>query len=452
MKKNNFFYECDYCLLKKLLRIMKLTVFIVFISIFQSIAINSYSQKIRISVDVSESKLGDVMDIIEERSEFYFLFNEKLIDTKREVSLNVENKKIDEILAELFEGTDVVYTITDRKIILAPDYLTEDSQQQVNISGTVKDESGEPLPGVTVAIKGTSQGTITDVNGKYSIQVPNNQSVLLFSFVGYGAQEITVGTQTVINVTLAETTLEMDEVVVTALGIKREAKSIGYAATSVNTDEISNPSMVNFGNNLLGKVAGVNVSALPSGAGGTSKIRIRGQSSFGGTNSPLIVVNGIPINNAPTTSSNPNAQESDLGDGLQSINPDDIESMTVLKGASAAALYGYRAKDGVIIITTKTGEGKTGLGIEFRTSFTADQALDFTDLQYEYGQGEFGIRPTSVDDARSSGGWSFGTKLDGEPVWSIDGKQHPYVAFKDRIKAFYNIGTNITNYYMLFIL
>ncbi len=187
--------------------------------------------------------------------------------------------------------------------------------------------------------------------------------------------------------------------------------------------------MVNFGNNLLGKVAGVNVSALPSGAGGTSKIRIRGQSSFNANNSPLIIVNGIPINNDPTTSGNPNAQESDLGDGLQSINPDDIESMTVLKGASAAALYGFRAKDGVIIITTKTGANKIGLGIEFRTSYTADQALDFTDYQYEYGQGEFGIRPASVSDARSTGGWSFGTKFDGQPIWSIDGERTSLCAF-----------------------
>ncbi len=445
MKKNKFLHESDYCLLKKLLRIMKLTVFIVFISIFQSIAINSYSQKTRISVDVSESKLGDVMDVIEKRSEFYFLFNEKLIDTDRKVSLNVENERIDEILDKLFKGTDVVYTITDRKIILAPEYLTNEYQQQLSVSGIVKDKSGQPIPGVTVTIKGTSQGTVTDVNGNYTIQVPNQQAVLMFSFVGYETQEIAVGMQTQINVMLEESVQQMDEVIVTALGIKRDAKSIGYSATSVNTDEINTPGMVNFGNNLLGKVAGVNVSALPSGVGGTSKIRIRGQSSFSANNSPLIIVNGIPINNDPTTSGNPNAQESDLGDGLQSINPDDIESMTVLKGASAAALYGYRAKDGVIIITTKTGANKTGLGIEFRTSFTADQALDFTDYQYEYGQGEFGIRPASVSDARSTGGWSFGTKFDGLPIWSIDGKEHPYVPFKDRISAFYNTGTNLTN-------
>jgi TonB-linked SusC/RagA family outer membrane protein len=424
---------------------MRLTVFISILTIFQSYAIESYSQKTRISLDISVSKLVDVMDEIENRSEFYFLFNEKLIDTERIVSLNAKDKRIDDILDEIFKGTNVVYTITDRKIILAPDFLSESSQQQIRISGTVKDASGLPLPGVTIVIKGTTQGTVTDVNGIYSIQVPSIQTVLQFSFVGFGTKEISVGSQTEINVILEESIQQMDEVIITALGIKRDAKSIGYAATSVNTSEINNPASVNFGNNLLGKVAGVNVTALPSGAGGTSKIRIRGQSSFNAHNTPLIVVNGIPINNIPATSSNPNAQESDLGDGLQSINPDDIESMTVLKGASAAALYGYRAKDGVIIITTKTGANKTGLGIEFKTSFTAEQALDFTDFQYEYGQGEFGIRPASVSDARSSGGWSFGTKFDGELVWAIDGKQHPYVPFKDRIKAFYETGTNITN-------
>ena len=317
---------------------------------------------------------------------------------------------------------------------------------QRSVSGRVfKSADNTPLPGVTVVVKGTTTGTISDAEGRFTITVPDDQAVLQLSFIGYSSKDVIVGSQSTVNVSLEESTLLMEEVVVTALGIRREAKSLGYSATAVNTDQIANTSMVNFGNNLLGKVAGVNVSALSSGAGGTSKIRIRGQSSFSANNSPLIVVNGIPVNNDPATSRNPNAQESDLGDGLQSINPDDIESMTVLKGASAAALYGFRAKDGVIIITTKSGMNRTGLGIEFRTSFTAEQALDFTDYQYEYGQGEFGLRPTSVSDARSSGGWSFGTKFDGLPVWSIDGKEHPYQPFKDRFKAFYNIGTNFTN-------
>lgn len=438
---------------KKIFMKLKIFVFIILTSITSSFGAITYSQMTKITLEMKNKSLETVMDEIERQSEFYFIFNQKQIDVTRIVDISENNELIADVLKDLFEGTNVNYIILDRKILLSTDPLEKDINtfvvneilQQKHITGKVSSQDGSPLAGVTVVLVGTNSGTITDADGFYSIDVQNNQSVLRFSFIGYGTKDVTVGSQNVINISLEETLMQMDEVIVTALGIKREAKSLGYAATSVNTDQIVDPSMVNFANNLTGKIAGLNVSSLASGAGGSSKIRIRGQSSLGADNSPLIVVNGVPINNAPISSNNPNAQASDLGDGLQSINPDDIESMTVLKGATAAALYGYRAKDGVIIITTKTGTGQTGLGIEFNTSFTAERALDYTDLQYEYGQGEFGIRPTSVDDARSTGGWSFGTKFDGEPIWSIDGRQHPYVPFKDRIKAFYETGFNITN-------
>jgi TonB-linked SusC/RagA family outer membrane protein len=327
---------------------------------------------------------------------------------------------------------------------------------QKTITGTVTGSSDNlPLPGVTVLVKGTATGNTTGIDGKYSIQVPDNQAILQFSFIGFNSQEITVGNQLVVNVVLAEALLEMNEVVVTALGIRREAKSIGYAATQVNTAQIANTNNINVGNSLLGKVAGLNVSAPPSGPGGSSKIRIRGQSSFGGNNSPLIVINGVPINNKPRIE----ASEADFGDGLQSINPDDIESMTVLKGASAAALYGFRAKDGVIIITTKTGSKRTGLGIEINSSVVADEVLDFRNFQYEYGQGEFGLRPGTarladgsivpvanpLSDVRSTGIWSFGTRFDGEPFIAFDNQEHPYSPFKNTLKAFYNTGLNFTN-------
>jgi TonB-linked SusC/RagA family outer membrane protein len=330
---------------------------------------------------------------------------------------------------------------------------------QTTVTGTVKGSSDNlPLAGVTVLVKGTAIGTATGIDGKFSIQVPNNQAILQFSFIGFTTQEVLLGTQTVVNITLAEALTQMNEVVVTALGIKRESKSLGYAATSVNTEQmVTSSTNSNFARALVGKVAGVNITSPTSGPGGSAKIRIRGQSSFGGYNQPLLVVNGVPISN----SSRVEASDADFGDGLQSINPDDIESMTVLKGASAAALYGYRAKDGVIIITTKTGAGKRGLGIEINSSFVADQALDYTNWQYEYGQGEYGIRPGTMkladgsivpsanplSDARSSGVWSFGTKIDNQPFLAYDNQEHPYSAFtmKERFKAFYNTATNFTN-------
>jgi len=315
-----------------------------------------------------------------------------------------------------------------------------DLQQNV-VTGRVTDNRGEALPGVNITIKGTTLGVTSDIEGRYSITVPDLNRTLVFSFIGFAEAEVPIAGRQVVNAQLEEATTALDEVVVTALGIKREAKSLGYSTSSVKTEELTAVKVPNVGNSLIGKVAGLNVTAPPTGPAGTSKIRIRGQSSFGGYNTPLIVLNGIPIDNSSTEGS----YNVDLGDGLLSVNSDDIESMTVLKGASAAALYGYRAKDGVILITTKSGAGQQGIGVEVTSSFTADQALDYTDFQYEYGQGENGIRPASVADARKTGVWSFGTKFDGEDIWCVDGEQHPYLPYKNRIKTFYDTGINLAN-------
>jgi TonB-linked SusC/RagA family outer membrane protein len=325
---------------------------------------------------------------------------------------------------------------------------------QKSVTGRVTGSSDNlPLAGVTVVLKGTTTGSSTNNDGNYSIQVPNNQAVLQFSFIGFTTQEVTVGDQSVLNITLAESITRMNEVVVTALGIKKESKRLGYSTATVNNENITTNRTINVGNSLQGKVAGLNISAPAGGPGGSSKIRIRGQSSFGGNNSPLIIVNGVPINNsgisaggsAGNGTGNPTGGSSDQGDGLQSINQDDIESMTVLKGAAAAALYGYRAKDGAIIITTKSGSTKPGIGIELNSNFQADEALDFTDFQYEYGQGENGLRPTSVAEAQSSGVFSFGEKFDGAPTPQFDGSTQPYSPNKNRIKDYYRTGYNFTN-------
>lgn len=321
--------------------------------------------------------------------------------------------------------------------------------QQTVVSGKVTDMKGGTLPGVNVLLKGTVIGTMTDVDGKYSLSVPDLNGTLVFSFIGYTNIEVPIAGRRTVDAQMAEETTALGEVVVTALGIKREAKRVGYATTSVNNDYLTAVRTTNFGNSLQGKVAGLNISAPAGGPGSSSKIRIRGQSSFGGNNSPLIVVNGVPINNSTISAGsgggNPTGGSSDQGDGLQSINPDDIESMTVLKGAAAAALYGSRAKDGAIIITTKTGTGRPGIGIEINSSFQADEALDYTDFQYEYGQGEYGVRPTNTSEAQSSGVWSFGEKFDGASTPQFDGTSKPYLPNKNRIKDFYRTGTNWTN-------
>ncbi|QNF35632.1 SusC/RagA family TonB-linked outer membrane protein [Adhaeribacter swui] len=327
------------------------------------------------------------------------------------------------------------------------------------ITGTVTSaKDKQAIIGATILVKNTTTGTTTDAEGKFSLNVPDN-ATLVVSYIGYTNREIAVGNQTTINIVLEENSEALEEVVVTAFGIKRDAKKLGYATSTVNTEQLTTTRTTNVGNSLVGKVPGLQVQAPPSGPGGSSKIRIRGQASFGANNSPLIIVNGVPINNSTGGSANSGGTgfngeaRTDTGDGLQSINPDDIESMTVLKGAAASALYGFRAANGAIIITTKSGKGQTGIGVEVNSNFQADQALDYTDFQYEYGQGENGIRPQVLEGgpnaargpSTGTGTWSFGERFDGQPTIAVDGQLHPYSPYKNRVKDFYRTGTTWTN-------
>jgi TonB-linked SusC/RagA family outer membrane protein len=319
----------------------------------------------------------------------------------------------------------------------------------IAIRGKVVDEKEMGLPGVSVLIKGTTRGTTTNADGDFQLEVPNATSVLVFSYVGYESKEITVGSRTTFTVALTPESKALEEVVVTALGIKKQAKSIGYATATVSPEEMTVNRTANFMNALQGKMAGVNITSLGSGPAGTSKIRIRGQSSFGGNNSPLIVVNGVPIDNTNNgargdVSERGSNRTSDGGDGLSSINPDDIESLTVLKGAAASALYGSRAKDGVIMITTKTrGDGR-GVSLTYNTNFTTDTPLDYTDYQYEYGQGENGQRPTAAFP--TTGQWSFGEKFQpGMTQILFDNIEVPYVPQRNQILDYYRTGSTFTN-------
>ena len=319
------------------------------------------------------------------------------------------------------------------------------SAQEKTIQGQVTDASdGSALPGVNILVKGTNIGTVSDVDGNYRITAPDDATTLVFSSVGYETEEIAIEGRSVINMELAPDIQALSEVVVTALGIKKETKSLGFATAKVEPEQVTVNRSTNFIQSLQGKVAGVNISGMATGAGGSSTIRIRGQSAFAGANQPLIVVDGVPISNDRQYGGTQGANNSDAGDGLLSINPDIIESMTVLKGGAAAALYGSRAKDGVIMITTKTRGEKKGIGVSWNSNFTVDRAVDDTDFQYEYGQGERGSRPTSPFP--DSGVWSFGEKIEpGMTQILYDGEEVPYVPQKNQITDFYDGGYTFTN-------
>ena len=261
--------------------------------------------------------------------------------------------------------------------------------QQARIEGKVTDMNNEPLPGATVLVKGTSRGSVSDIDGIYSIEASEGET-LVFSFVGFDSKELVVGSLTTIDVTLSEG-LALNEVVVTALGVKRETKALGYSVQAVDGDKFTEARETNVINSLSGRVAGVQITNGSSGIGGSSRITIRGESSLNiNANQPLFVVNGVPISNNIVGSSGSSNQEVDYGNAAGEINPDDIESMTVLKGPAAAALYGSRAANGAILITTKSGKGKKGIGVSINSNTTFDNALKLPDWQNTYGQGNNG--------------------------------------------------------------
>lgn len=316
---------------------------------------------------------------------------------------------------------------------------------QTTIKGTVTDASGKALPNVSVTQQGSKKGTMTDQSGNYSLVLTSNNSVVIFTSVGFETKTESVNGRTSINIILAAQDKSLSEVVVTALGLKKDARKLGYAAATVKVDEITRNRTTNVMKSLEGKVAGLEIAPPTAGANASNRIRLRGQSGFNGqTNSPLIVINGLPMDQG-ARSAEGGGPATDQGDNLSNINQDDIESMTVLKGATAAALYGSRASNGAIIITTKSGAKNSKFGVEISSSIAVDNILDFTDYQTEYGTGSNGVRPASQAQAQSFGNLAWGEKYDGALTYQYDGVQRPYLPDNNRMKQFYNTGLSNTN-------
>lgn len=319
---------------------------------------------------------------------------------------------------------------------------------QRTVTGKVVDSQGQGMPGVNVIVKGTSAGTTTNSDGNYSIAAADD-AVLVFSFIGFAQQEATVGSRSTIDITLAEDVQQLSEVVVTALGIERSTKALSASVTQVSGENFTQARENNLGNSLSGRIAGVNVSKTASGPAGSSRVVIRGNKSLNGANQPLYVVDGVPMDNSNFGQAGLWGGQ-DQGDGLSSINPDDIESITVLKGASAAALYGARAGNGVINITTKKGTNRKGVGIEFNSNYVMEKLMRLDDLQTTFGQGGSylngePVKPATAQEAFASGGSSWGPRMDGSPMIGIDGVSRPYSYAGDNWNRFYETGHAWTN-------
>ncbi|MDN5200726.1 SusC/RagA family TonB-linked outer membrane protein [Fulvivirgaceae bacterium BMA10] len=313
---------------------------------------------------------------------------------------------------------------------------------QTKITGTVRSlDDNQPLPGVNIIVEGNAAtGTITDANGEYTISAPAN-AVLIFSYIGYELQKINVENRNVIDVSLATDLQELKEVVVTAFGIKREKKALGYSVSEVSSEDIAGNGEINAISSLSGKVAGVNIAQTTAGPTGSKRVIIRGISEVDGDNQPLYVIDGVPVDNS-TLGQASQWGGFDLGDGLSDINPDDIESISVLKGASAAALYGTRALNGVILITTKSGsKNRKGLGVELSNTTTFDQiSTRLDERQLIYGQGSNGRLPRDGNEARNvTSNW--GPRLSNDlTIDQLDGTTRPFVLIPDNVKDLFRTG------------
>lgn len=319
--------------------------------------------------------------------------------------------------------------------------------QDSTVSGTVKDENNNPMQGVTVAVKGAKTVTTTDASGGFAINA-NSGATLTFTYVGYQTNDV-VADGSKIELSMVRDSRSMGEVVVTALGISKNKRNLNYATQSVGVEEFSKARELNVVNSLSGKVAGLDISRSSSGLGGSSRVTLRGDRSITGNNQALIVVDGIPIDNsgggpAQINTSGGSGNGRDFGDGISSINPDDIESINVLKGASATALYGSRAANGAIIITTKKGRAGKGFGVSYNASYQVEKPIFLQEFQNEYGQGNAGVY-------NAAGEQSWGPKLDGSQVafWSKDpadnGKTYAFSPQPDNYKDFYTNGNNLVN-------
>lgn len=316
---------------------------------------------------------------------------------------------------------------------------------QQKITGKVTSGDGQPLPGVSVVVKGTKAGAITDIDGVYAVSAASDNT-LVFSFIGFATQEVSIGGRSSIDLAMTEDANTLNEVVVTGLGITREQRALGYASSTVKADELIQAAPTNFASALYGKAAGVRVASTPGGATSATNITIRGNNSITGKSQPLIIMDGVPIRDGEASNNDYWGDQRLRGNGLLDINPENIESITVLKGASAAALYGSEAVNGVLLITSKTGKGIKGLGIDFSANYGVDNIAYLPRYQNVRGYGfplnysnggqdaeGFIYYDTNNDGVKDTRGTlnatvNFGPKFDGKPIMSWDGVVRPYEA------------------------
>ena len=418
------------------------------------------------ALTVRQQPLAEVLASIEQQTGYRFLYVDQAARLSRRITVEAPHSNLKTVLALVATQAGVQFTVQDKRIVVKAverGTAATSAADPVLVQGRVTDAKGEALPGVSIRVKDALTGTITGNDGSYQLTVPAG-SVLTFSFIGYLPQQLTVGEKSTYDLVLREAANSIDEVVVTALGIPRDEKALGYANTTVSNEQLTEAKSNNWTDALAGKVAGLNLIKSGGGPAGSNRIILRGESSLAGDNDALIVVDGVVLggsNRATGTGSSAYLQTEspvDFGTSLNDINPEDIESVTVLKGPAATALYGARGGNGAVIVTTKSGKTrKKGIGVTFNSNSAFESISRWPDYQYEYGQGtagenyySYGNTADGISTRSTSSAW--GPKFNGQSFYQYDPatntagtERTPWVAYPDNRKGFFQTGHTFTN-------
>ncbi|HET6254411.1 MAG TPA: SusC/RagA family TonB-linked outer membrane protein [Puia sp.] len=454
----------------------------------------------KVSLNLPSREIRAVLKAIAASTEIGFTYSNDVLRNRQKITVIANDERLGDLLQRIFGPLHISFEVIGHQIVLKKEPATQAAANGPDvapafkpITGTVAGADGAPLTGVSITVVGTSRGTTTDAQGHFSIDAKDGD-ILVFSSIGFDTYRATVGAAADLHITLQKSEHSMNEVVVTALGIKREAKSLGYSAQQVSGNDVVKADAPDISNGLIGKVAGLNITEPNGVEGSSSRIVIRGNNSLLGNNQPLIVVDGVMIDNEPIlpqgqsiTLQNLQGQNTDLsqnqavdyGSFLNTLNADDIETFDILKGPTAAALYGARGANGVILITTKKGSKQKGLGIDYNFADRWNQPYRFIKLQHEYGMGMADAlysanpgfyttsggapRETNSNDfygSRSTipggGNWwnyigfpgdgaSWGQKMEGQQIQWWDGTVRPYTGNPNIFKSFYKTGNTMTH-------
>ena len=402
--------------------------------------------KAQVTLKTPNTTLEVVIKKIQKQMNLRFFYDDSLAKVMVN-NIDVKDEKVQNVLNQLLKGKGISFKVEDNVVYLrkenAPVAKEKATDSKRKITGKVLDEAQQPMIGVTVVVKGSTTRAVTDIDGNYQLQTSETAPVLQFSYLGYKTKEVKASGKDAITTTMDVDSKALDEVVVTALGIKRDKKMLGYSVQDIKSDALNttgDPSVVGA---LSGKVAGLQMNTASTGLGGSTKITIRGNSSLTDNNQPLWIVDGVPFSDNNT--SNASAYGGyDRGGTSLDINPDDIESISVLKGPNAAALYGSRAGNGVILVTTKKGANKSGFGVSYNGNFTWSSVSQAIKMQNRFGQGSNGAvnykRNASGDIEGLNGELSFGPELDGHEEYNWYGTKSPYQYTGDKLREYFKTG------------